>query len=205
MTTTAIPIEDLLDGMHEAAKGGRTVQSRVRDLIASRIPSEPAEDIANCIASAIGVFKTSQEGDIVASFSKEERGPARKVTNNIINDVSRIVREVLGYSIVNKKRTKGVYDYEAVWHVPTPRGKAPSAAAAPAEAVCVLPHFDRTKHMAIPKDAADACVQMGLKFGGEFLQGTDLHEMLTTLCRKHTAKVVAKSLIDISKSSGGAL
>ncbi len=88
---------ELLESMLDMTDRKETFQKLIRDMFNS---DKPTSEILEEIASTVGEFKRASK------FPD-------KVTNNIINDVSRICRETAGYSIVCTSR-KGGHVYSAV-------------------------------------------------------------------------------------------
>ena len=141
----------ILDAMINSLVHGSSVQKEVRGFFSAH-NGELNEVLGSRIAAVCKAFKTEAESELDCAASAQDIKEFRKRTNNIINDVSRICREMIGYSIVNTKRTKGVYEYEAVeWikaakeepdlatytHIPDPVG-------------CVRSHFDPAIHCVKP-------------------------------------------------------
>lgn len=89
----------------EALNGGTSLQAVIRNKL-----SEDIDTLANVseIANSISIFRNEAETVIEASLDMPR---TRKAVNNIVNDVSRIVRELTGYSIKLKTR-KGGYKYQ---------------------------------------------------------------------------------------------
>jgi hypothetical protein len=119
MTTT---VNDLVKAATESTLSGAKMQVVVRGIIQEQ--GEPAADI---IADAMSQYRNEiQKGYIDADgISEEDRSARCKSVNNVINDVSRIVRQSLGKSIRMTSR-KGGYVYDAV--EPSPRAVTPEEA-----------------------------------------------------------------------------
>lgn len=97
-------------------KSGCKVQSVVRDFIKEN-HALPSRGTADLIADQVAEFKSESETYISNEVETERQQDVRKQVNNIINDISRICREALGYSIKCKSR-KGGYVYESYEHTP---------------------------------------------------------------------------------------
>lgn len=103
----------------EAVKNNASVQQEVRDIIANYNGPE------TLIAKEITIFRRDIEGWIDQASGSAETKLRRKQVNNIINDVSRICRELIGKSIVCTSRKN--HTYEAKEPVArTTRAKTPS-------------------------------------------------------------------------------
>ncbi len=102
--------DDVVDAL---LKSTGTVQKQVRGYIQYYLDrSFSKEEIASAIAgSIVGAYKHKAELD--SSLTRKE-------INNVINDISRICRQELGYSIVNTKRKAGDWVYEAIKYVHNP-------------------------------------------------------------------------------------
>lgn len=90
-----------------------TVQKEVREYIKCYLDKGfPKIKLAIAIAySIVTPYKRRAE---------EDSSLTRKEINNVINDISRICRQELGYSIVNTKRKAGAWEYEAIEYVHNP-------------------------------------------------------------------------------------
>lgn len=106
--------EVIVKSMIDAAMVGTSFQSAIRQFINDSISSCTHEFVAGRIAEICAAFKKESKEKETLIYNKEDQELFRKRVNNIINDVSRICREMIGYLIVNTKRTKGVYEYAAV-------------------------------------------------------------------------------------------
>lgn len=147
--------DDVLYSMNEALDKGVSVQKTVRGFIAEATPLMPPIGIAEDICRLVETFKMGSETvarSYLAGGGKEQAVTHRKKTNNIINDVSRICRDMLGYCIVNHVRSKGEYKYKAVEAIPASRAAItrPPATVSIAGSECTAEHFDPAKHMLIP-------------------------------------------------------
>lgn len=102
----------------EALVSGAGVQETVRNYIRDNNILDDLE-VAENIASEMGLFRGEAEGWIQTGSDDEEVKVRRKKANNIVNDVARICRDKTGYTIVCTSRKK--HTYEA--HEPKPRGR----------------------------------------------------------------------------------
>ena len=194
--TTLVEFEDAL---HYAAANGGTAQKAVRSIISEdRTNGVQLFDTANGIAIIISSFKTQREVEYPRKHFPDEA----KVTNNIINDVSRICREMIGYSIVNTKRSKGEFIYEPVIPVPKVRAAAaPAVAAAPALApACAILHYNSVKHCSIPKSKEDL-LEHANRLGLLCVLGTSAVELTKILCELYSHKEIAKAVVELHKGT----
>lgn len=108
----------------DALKGGHSLQKNVRDYFNARGTSGGViNDVADCVSE----FRRHAEAYINEGTTDEDVSIRRKVANNICNDVSRICREMTGFSIKCTSRKNHTYSPE----VYTPRETAkPSASEA---------------------------------------------------------------------------
>lgn len=136
-------VDTIRDSMFEAIEKGEGLQKSVKSYIdeATLRAGKSKKDIADDIADTVSSFKTQAE----------TRGKERKKINNVINDVSRICREELGYSIINKARKGGLYEYIAELPKLRATTKTSTHSSSPAD-TCIFVHFDASKHMVIPSD-----------------------------------------------------
>lgn len=153
------------DAMINSLRYGTRVQKEVRNFIECE-EGRLKEDIANAIAKVCSDFKNESERDeIPLTATAEEKKVYRKRINNIINDVSRICREMIGFAIVNAKRTKGVYEYKAVPYIPkSPWAGATIMPVPPTVPVCGMEHFDPAIH--IMKPDPNSVIEITELFGG---------------------------------------
>ena len=94
-----LTIDSLVATAMDALITGNNLQSVVREMIMSDTKS------LDTVAEAVGVFRYEAE-----AFINEDPDSVlarRKRVNNIVNDVSRICREITGKSIVIKSRKDG--------------------------------------------------------------------------------------------------
>ena len=141
--------DDLTNSMVNSFNTGATLQSTVRDFIQTTVrDGYSGKDAADRVAASVTDFRESIEPSILAST--DQKG-MRKKRDNVINDVSRICRELLGYSIVCTSRKEGIYEAQ----VPAPRKVAASPATPSPADVCSRMHFDNTKHIVIPRSISD--------------------------------------------------
>jgi hypothetical protein len=111
----------------EALTSGASVQAEVRDILAKTDETTALVIISTQLAQ----FRTDVEHIVNSS---DDPSSVRKKANNIVNDVSRICREVTGKSIVCTSRKGGNYVYEA--KTPTPRATpSPARIVPPVEPV----------------------------------------------------------------------
>lgn len=111
---------DVVTAMVNATTSKSGCQKVVRSFIdgfRAGAPSFSDLDIADAVAAIVGDYKK-------AAVHLEQ-----KVVNNVINDVSRICREKLGYSIVCTSRKDSIYKPI----LPQPRKKSVTAAPIPDE------------------------------------------------------------------------
>ena len=110
---------ELIDAAVDAVHSSGKVQSIVRDFLNDCTDKEYALEI---IAESVGTFRKDMEVWIDNDTDK------RKRVNNVINDVSRICREAVGYSIQCKTRKGGEWVYTPVERAPraTPGTPEPS-------------------------------------------------------------------------------
>lgn len=100
---TNAAVNSLIDTLTKAVQEGASVQQGVNAMI---------DDGSECdIPTAIGLFRTKMEDWITLTPLIEDQKTRRKSVNNIINDVSRIMRNRVGKSLVCVKR-KPVHRYE---------------------------------------------------------------------------------------------
>jgi len=98
--------QDIVEHAIVATKSGGSVQETVRKVLVT----QPEKEALSTVCGAMVEFRTTMEGWI--NSNDELVKDRRKRVNNVVNDVSRIVREGIGHSIVCKSR-KGGYVYEA--------------------------------------------------------------------------------------------
>ena len=154
-------------------------------------------DTANGIATIISSFKSQRE----AEYPRKHFPDEAKVTNNVINDVSRICREMIGYSIVNTKRSKGEFIYEPVIPVPKVRATPAPTAAAPALApACAILHYNSAKHCSIPKSKEDL-LEHANRLGLLCVLGTSAVELTKILCELYGHKAIAKAIVELHKGT----
>jgi len=109
----------------DALKGGSSFQESVRDHFNSNGYSIGViNDVADCVSE----FRRHAESYINDGTTDEDVRIRRKVANNICNDVSRICREMTGYSIKCTSRKNHTYSPE----VYNPRAREAKASTASA-------------------------------------------------------------------------
>ena len=108
-------IYDLVDTALEATTSGATFQSRLRiEIGTSKAAGVEHDKIAEACAELTTAYRNRAQRDILSRIEDaEELVITRKKVNNICNDVSRICRELLGYSIICTVRAKGVFLYSS--------------------------------------------------------------------------------------------
>lgn len=105
-----------------AVEGSSTIQATVREIF--RVYESPENALA-VIAGGVGQLKTTAEAHIGTYCDNEsEARNKRKAVNNVINDISRICRNITDKSIVLAKREGGSYEYRVA--EPRPRKGAVS-------------------------------------------------------------------------------
>lgn len=95
------PVGILSNIAENSFSSSQTLQASVRQ--AYKDFGQEQSPFLHYVAEEMGNFKTNN-----AYFIPSDR----KKVNNIINDVSRICRELTGYSIANVSRSNGVWKYE---------------------------------------------------------------------------------------------
>lgn len=114
---------DLRVAAEVALKGNGSLQSVVRDILNENHNSDSGLRV---ICVGVADFRNEQEPCIRGAI---DPAAERKKVNNIINDISRICREITGKSIVATKR-KPSFVYEP--KEPVSKAKASPVASAPA-------------------------------------------------------------------------
>ena len=111
----------------KAMEGKSTLQSEIRTCISDAIGRGTPSDALFTICEEMGAFRNTIENSMISCEADEDvRKSLRKQANNIINDVSRICRESLGYSIVCKAK-KPSYAYKSKSYIPkTPKSPLPT-------------------------------------------------------------------------------
>lgn len=141
-----ITYTELVNSMTEAYRGGASLQSTVRTFIRENI-DKPNEEVAGSIATVVTEYRRTVDSWIEEeSLFGTELKAAIKKRDNIINDVSRICREMLGHSVVCTSRKKG--EYKAIPQMAKTRTPKPVAEAAAGP--CTKVHFDPDNHCHIP-------------------------------------------------------
>jgi hypothetical protein len=157
-----ITAENIVDSMVDGFMSNTKFQARIRAFIHHAATEEEACSfvIATDIASIVTLYREKIDIIIAEMTDKTEIKSSIKKRDNIINDVSRICRDALDYTIVCTSRKKG--EYTAIVCLPkVPR--APSASyvtpdpnpfmAAPLP--CSERHFDPALHCEIPLTDSD--------------------------------------------------
>jgi hypothetical protein len=110
-------INEIVDNAMNALESGSKIQTSVRGFLEDS-PLEPYSK-SQIVAQAMSEFRTRAE-DWINSQPDEFLKENRKKANNIVNDVSRICRNSVGYSIKCSKRAPD-YEYTVEpWFKPTP-------------------------------------------------------------------------------------
>ena len=110
----------------EALTGKVSLQSEIRKIVDTHNDLGAASEIADQMSE----FRSASQTWIDQGGNAEEVQSRQKQVNNVINDVSRICRQLIGKSIVCKSRKH--HTYEAV--EPTPRRTSvPTTPAAPSK------------------------------------------------------------------------
>lgn len=109
-----------IDKAIEAVMGNDKFQTYVRTFITSHSSDVGLSCCADTVAVEIGNFRGAIEPWVQEGETRAEVNDRRKKVNNIINDTSRISRELLGFTI--KCTSRKNHHYEAV--LPAPRSKS---------------------------------------------------------------------------------
>lgn len=112
-----------IDKAIEAVMGNDKFQTYVRTFITSHSSDVGLSCCADTVAVEIGNFRGAIEPWVQEGETRKEVNDRRKKVNNIINDTSRISRELLGFTI--KCTSRKNHHYEAV--LPAPRSKSESS------------------------------------------------------------------------------
>lgn len=105
--------------MRDCARQGHTFRRKINSFINEALEKYTTEAVATDIAEAVTEYRQHEEAHYITdiTISDDEKLARRKSTNNMCNEVSRICRDRLGWSIVCKSRKN--HTYEPV--VPTTR------------------------------------------------------------------------------------
>lgn len=129
MSVTLKRVREAMDLSVECSSG---FQSIVRDYIERRQATCLTGEIARDIADLVSEFK-SHHKEHAKTLWPDQKDPGfssyNKAVNNIINDISRICREELGFSIVCTSRKSSIYQ------AMTPKPRKPSVKVTGAPAV----------------------------------------------------------------------
>jgi len=151
----SITASNVVASMVEGFMTGTKFQSKIRQYIDYN-REETKEDVVNAISNIVTSYREKVDAVLMDTDPSELKSAIKK-RDNIINDVSRLCRELLGYSIVCVSRKKG--EYKAIPYVPTVRPtRAITSAPNPFEAAplpCAEIHFDSNLHCKIPLTEAD--------------------------------------------------
>jgi len=142
--------------MVEGFMTGTKFQSKIRQFIAAS-SEETYENIATDIAAIVTSYREKVDIILAEDTDPSDLKSAIKKRDNIINDVSRLCKELLGYSIVCVSRKNG--EYKAIPYVPTVKpARAITSAPNPFAAAplpCAEVHFDSNLHCKIPLTDSD--------------------------------------------------
>ena len=94
----------------EAVLGNDKFQTYVRDYIKSELSDKTQMTVAEELAAEVAEFRRAIDAWVQDAATKAEFVDRRKKVNNIINDTSRICRELLGFSIKCTSRKNHAYD-----------------------------------------------------------------------------------------------
>jgi hypothetical protein len=148
MSTSA---ENVVKSMVEGFMTGTKFQSKIRQFITAS-SEETYENIATDIAAIVTSYREKVDIILAEDTDPSDLKSAIKKRDNIINDVSRLCKEILGYSIVCVSRKNG--EYKAIPYVPTVKpARAITSAPNPFEAAplpCDKVHFDPMLHCKMP-------------------------------------------------------
>jgi len=153
MSTSA---ENVVKSMVEGFMTGTKFQSKIRQFIAAS-SEETYENIATDIAAIVTSYREKVDIILAEDTDPSDLKSAIKKRDNIINDVSRLCKELLGYSIVCVSRKNG--EYKAIPYVPTVKPARAITSAPNPFAAAPLPcdevHFDSNLHCKIPLTDSD--------------------------------------------------
>jgi hypothetical protein len=156
--------KDLLNTLTDALQTGKlSLQSGLRDFIEEgKSDNQGNEYIAQTVADVVAEYKWKAMDRLAASYIGTEEGHKYvKATDNIINDVARICRHELGYTIVCTKRGNIAKGRGWVYTAQIPKPPKLRAASSPMTTYtppCLLTHFDHACHIHKPQSEADAWV-----------------------------------------------
>ena len=145
-----ITYTEFVASMTDAYTKGASLQGTVKRYIKeneAKFPNEIAAEIATVVTEyRVQVDAMIHEDGLIGAEFKA----AVKKRDNIINDVSRICRETLGYSIVCTSRKNGTYA-EKPWTATVREPKAKPEA----DAKCPMPHLHHGVHVEYPRTDKD--------------------------------------------------
>jgi hypothetical protein len=116
----SIVAERLATEMGESLNTGLSLQASIRGIVGD--PSLLISETLDILSEACGIFKAASEESLLLSIDLEYCSAARKKANNIINDISRIARKELGYSIKCTSRKGGHVYGSFVAPITPPKG-----------------------------------------------------------------------------------
>jgi hypothetical protein len=134
---------EVINSMIEGFQSGAKFQSRIRTFINEEKNTRLPGEVADTVAEIVTEYRQAAD-EIIERMSEEEQVIATKKRDNIINDVSRICRDLLEYSIVCRSRKNGTYAAKP-WTKPEPKEKTTEASPD-----CPHRHFDANDHTYIP-------------------------------------------------------
>lgn len=113
-------LEELVLGMTQATISKSSLQSKIREFIQDAITDYEATSQA--VANAVTMYRRGiqtwiEEGKAEGPLEFKSRN---KAVNNIINDTSRLTRDLLGYTVKCTSR-KGGHTYEAFEYTSPPK------------------------------------------------------------------------------------
>lgn len=182
--TVSIAVPGIIEGdslataMWSSYRSTSTVQGFIREEL-KKVEEESTclDEVMNNICGAVAAFKTATEDQIEGiAHDKELVKLRRKQANNVINDVSRICREVVGQTVKLKSRKHG-YNYTYAEVPDDFKGTPPTKAFTPPvgktlietrELDSVLKELESSSAMML-KQAAEAKAMTGLLKDPEML------------------------------------
>ena len=135
---------EVINSMIEGFQSGAKFQSRIRTFINEECFTRFPGEVADTVAEIVTEYRQAAD-EIIERMNMEEKIVATKKRDNIINDVSRICRELLEHSIVCRSRKNGTYAAKP-WSKPEPKEKAAETPATD----CHRVHFNHNDHFWCP-------------------------------------------------------